>query len=111
MLTDHIRHTFGFDLARVLVFGRRLVFLAPVERGVADLMQHGFDRLLLAHAGAYQNFFRNVIEAAFRRSMRSFIQNGNRRNACDRVCQFLKLCNIAAQFRYADAGKLLALSL
>ena len=70
MLANDIRHTFGFDLARVLVFVRRFVFLAPVECGVADFMQHGFERLLLAHAGAYQNFFRNVVEAALGRAGR-----------------------------------------
>lgn len=34
MLTDHIRHTFGFDLARMLIFGQRIVFLTSVERSV-----------------------------------------------------------------------------
>ena len=48
----------------MLIFGRTLVFLAPVKCGVADLMEHGLDGLLLAHAGADKNFLRDMIEAA-----------------------------------------------
>ena len=70
MLADHIGYTFGFYFARMLIFGRRFVFLAPVECGVADLMEHGLDGLLLAHARADENFLRDMIEAALGRAGR-----------------------------------------
>ena len=64
MLTDNVGNALGLDLARMLIFGRTLVFLALVKCGVADLMEHGLDGLLLAHAGADKNFLRDMIEAA-----------------------------------------------
>lgn len=70
MLANNVSYALSFDFAGVLVFGRRLVFLAPVECCMADFVQHGFDRLLLAHARADENFLRDMIEAALGRAGR-----------------------------------------
>ena len=111
MLTDHIGHTFRLDLAGMAVFRRGVIFCTPVQHGVADFVEHGFDGLPLAHLRANLDFAGDRIEAAFGHTGRCFIQNGNRRGACNGVRQFRIICNIAGQFTYTDAGKLFAFRL